>query len=353
MQHDVVPATVAANAVSSFTGGYRKTLGVEQTTVGQAEIGPAIQAKPAVRPAGGFGAAGSSPASRPQRAIQLAGQIERTWPALFAEPSVRLPLAAAYRRLGMMPEAEHALVGLRSGPHDAWWSCAETESWLTQGHGPAPKNVWRCSIVAKHPRLDGTLDDPIWQHTETVELHSALQDDADWPATAKMACDSQFLYLAVRCRQVAGADYASAQTPRPRQADLSAHDHVDLLLSPDRDYTSYYRLSIDHRGWVRSGCWNDAPWQPVCYVAAGARDGNWIVEAAIPWDQMVDHAPAGRREPRAVNIQRTVPGVGFQSWSNPSGVVIRPEGMGLLMFDPIVAARPQDAKPTSDTKLPR
>ena len=252
----------------------------------------------------------------------------------------------------MTREAEHTLIGLRSGPHDAWWACAEAESWLAQGRGPAPKKIWQCAVIGKRPRLDGTLDDPIWQHAETVELHSALQDDADWPAIAKIACDSQFLYLAVRCRQAPGADYQPTQMPRPRQADLSEHDHFDLLLSPDRDYATCYRLSIDHRGWVNSGCCGDAPWQPACYIAAGARDGNWTAEAAIPWDQLTEHPPLGRREPWAVNIQRTVPRVGFQSWSKPASVAIQPEGMGLLMFESI-AARPQAAKPTSDSKIPR
>ena len=180
-----------------------------------------------------------------------------------------------------------------------------------------------------------------------------MQDDADWPATARIACDAQFLYLAVRCRQAQGADYTPAKTPRPRQADLSAHDHIDLLLSPDRDYTSYYRLSIDHRGWVNSGCWNKAPWQPTCYVAAGAHDGNWIVEAAIPWDQMVDHPSAGRRQPWAVNIQRTVPGAGFQSWSSPASVAIQPEGLGLLLFDSAATAKPRDANSTANGKSSR
>jgi hypothetical protein len=34
-----------------------------------------------------------------------------------------------------------------------------------------------------------------------------------------------------------------------------------------------------------------------------------------------------------VGVQRTVPGVGFQSWSHPAGVKIRPEGFGLLVFE--------------------
>ena len=75
----------------------------------------------------------------------------------------------------------------------------------------------------------------------------------------------------------------------------------------------------------------------MCYVAAGVHDGDWTVEAAIPWDQIVPHATGrarARREPWAANIQRTIPQVGFQSWSNPAGVEVCPEGMGLLTFEP-------------------
>lgn len=258
----------------------------------------------------------------------------------------------------MMRKAEHTLIGLRSGSHDAWWSCAEAENWLVQGQGPAPKSVWRCAIVNTRPRLDGYLNDPIWQHAESVALHSALGDDADWPATAQLACDAQFLYLAVYCETARGSAYDQAEGARPLQADLSAQDHIDLVLSPDRDYTSYYRLSIDHRGWVNSGCWNGAPWQPVCYIAAsGIKKGGWGVEVAIPWDQLVAKSPVGgtavRHEPWAVNIQRTVPGVGFQCWSSPASVAIQPEGLGLLMFDSAAATKPREAKPAVDDKLSR
>ncbi len=88
--------------------------------------------------------------------------------------------------------------------------------------------------------------------------------------------------------------------------------------------------------------WHVDAVKPDC-EAADAHEGNWIVEAAIPWDQMVDAPLVGRRQPWAVNIQRTIPGVGFQSWSSPASVAIQPEGMGLLLFD--AAAKPRDAKP--------
>ncbi len=247
---------------------------------------------------------------------------------------MRFPLAAAYRRVGPPREAEHALAGFRHGPHDVWWSCAEGENWLTQPKGVPPKGVWRCAAAAERPKLDGALDDPAWKQAAPIELHSAQRDDVDWPATAQLAYDQEFLYLALRCRQAAGVEYPPAEGTRPRQADLSACDHVDLLLSPDRDYATYFRLSIDHRGWVNTGLSGGAQWQPTCYVAAANHNGEWTIEAAIPWSQLSGGPPpADSRQPWCVNIQRTVPSVGFQSWSTPAAIEIRPEGMGFLMFE--------------------
>jgi photosystem II stability/assembly factor-like uncharacterized protein len=290
---------------------------------------------PAVKLAAGSNPPNAAGKDSPlQRATQMGQQIERTDPALFAEPRVRFPLAAAYRKLGMTREAERCLANVRFGPHDAWWSCAEAENCFAQGRGIPPKSVWHCARAVKRPRLDGLLDDATWENAKSVELHSALNDDAEWPATAMLAYDEQFLYLGVRCHEAPDADYTAAKGPRPRSADLSCRDRIDLLLSPDRDYDTSYRVSIDHRGWVNTACWSDASWRPVLYVAATTAEGSWTVEAAIPWSEIAGHTPrAADRQPWGVNIQRIIPGVGFQSWSAPATIEIRPEGFGYLEFD--------------------
>ena len=292
-------------------------------------------------------------AARARQAIQWAERIERSSPVLYAEPAVRFPLAAAYRRLGMAREADHALAGVRGGPHDPWWRCAEEESWLAQARGASPKSVWHCPETSERPRLDGALDDAAWRHADPVELHSAERDDGAWPAAAMLAFDRQFLYLAVRCRQAAGVDYSPDKSIRPRQGDLSARDHVDLILSPDRDYTTYYRLAIDDRGWVHAGGWQGTAWQPTCYVAAATRDGVWSVEAAIPWSQLTDHPPTAElRQAWGVNIQRTIPGIGFQSWSAPAAIAIRPDGMGILTFEPPAAAKDAATRADAEKVVP-
>jgi photosystem II stability/assembly factor-like uncharacterized protein len=285
------------------------------------------------------------------RAVALGAYAERTRPDLFAEPALRFPLAAAYRKQGMTREAQRLyLAQARGGARDAWWSCAQGEAWLAQPKGPSPKPVLTCVATRQRPRLDGRLDDPVWQQAKSAALQSALHDDADWPAVVMFAHDDEFLYIAVSCRKAPGVKYEPAPTgPRPRDPDLSACDRVDILLDLDRTYATHCRLTIDHRGWAADSCWGDGTWNPNWFVAARTADGTWTAEAAIPLTQLrtgqaakptqppEGDASAGgsarAREVWAVGIQRTVPGIGFQSWNTPASTTTIPEGFGYLMLE--------------------
>src|SRR6185437_12428392 len=86
---------------------------------------------------------------------------------------------------------------------DAWRACAAGEQWLLgPRNGLPPKNMLRAPSGAK-PRLDGQLDDTLWQGAKRVELRveptgvggkpPADGEDTDWPATAMIAYDSEFL----------------------------------------------------------------------------------------------------------------------------------------------------------------
>jgi hypothetical protein len=195
-----------------------------------------------------------------------------------------------------------------------------------------PKANTPCVVAAQKPKLDGQLDDLVWSQARPTELRSALLDDAAWPAVAMLAYDAEFLYLAVTCRKAPGVPYDNDPQPRPRDADLSGFDRVDIMLDVDRDWGTYYRLTLDHRGWTRESCWSDLSWNPDWYVASQNDDDTWTAEAAIPWAALAPAAP-GHRDSWALGIQRTVPGVGFQSWTQPSSTSVVPEGFGYLLFE--------------------
>lgn len=271
--------------------------------------------------------------NRPAMAAELAKRIARTRPELFAEPEVRFPLAVADRMRGLPGEAERYLMGQRRRvEHDAWWSCAAGEDWLVKPAGHAPKPIVRCVAAAEKPKLDGRLDEPCWERAAGAVMGPVEAGRPPRPATVKFAYDDQFLYVAWQCPREPGVDYDAAPGPRPRDADLSGRDRVELLLDIDRDYVSYYRLAVDHRGWTRDECWGDSSWDPTWFVAAAADDGGWTIEAAIALDGLTGRYPRAG-DVWAMGVQRLVPGVGFASWNAPASPEIVPEGFGYLVFE--------------------
>ncbi|NLF09493.1 MAG: hypothetical protein GX594_16165 [Pirellulaceae bacterium] len=119
---------------------------------------------------------------------------------------------------------------------------------------------------------------------------------------------------------------------RPRDADLTGRDRVELFLDIDRDYATFYRLSIDHRGWTNDRCWGDPSWNPKWYVAA-ANDGlGWTAEAAVPLEELTGRKPQSG-DLWAIGLQRVVPGAGFQAWNAPASVEVLPDGFGYLEFE--------------------
>ncbi len=278
-------------------------------------------------------AAGNDANERAARAVALGKLVESKRPTLFADATLRFPLAAAQRRQGSPREAERYYNNLAAGADaDAWTICARGELWLMHGNQLPPKSVLSSKRASTKPRLDGRLNDEVWQQAKPVELSSIQRDDDNWPATAMLAHDGEFLYLAATCRKAAGATYPTNNDPRPRDADLADRDRVDLLIDLDRDYATYYRFTFDHRGWTSDVCLGDKTWDPQWFVAAASDDATWTIEAAIPLAELTGE-PITPRTVWAIGIQRTVPGVGFQSWTQPAAILPRPEGFGWLMFE--------------------
>jgi photosystem II stability/assembly factor-like uncharacterized protein/tetratricopeptide (TPR) repeat protein len=272
-------------------------------------------------------------AARAQQAATLAKRLNEVEAALLAEPRVGFPLAIAHRRQGYPRQAERFYTSLcRTRPHDAWWAAADCESWLPVRHGLPSKSVASCVRTAAKPRLDGQLDDAVWRTIRPLELHSKGRDDASWSAVAMLAYDEEFLYLAASCRQIESIRRADIQKRREHDADVSWQDRIEICLDTDRDWTTFYRLSIDQRGCTHDECWHDATWNPHWFVAAARQDDVWTVEAAIPLVELArDFPTAGQAW--ALGVTRIAPGVGLQSWTAPAGAEPVGEGFGLLLFE--------------------
>jgi hypothetical protein len=284
---------------------------------------------------------------RPGAASRWGKRIEQTMPELFADPALQFPLAVAYRNSGFSRQGErfylmqsrvaggevsgNDLGGNKLGGNP-WQVCAAGEQWLAKPEGVSPKKVLNCAVAREKPRLDGKLDDKVWKKAKHAQLKSSLGEDAAWPAVAMLAYDDEFLYIAASCRKVRGIEYKPHGGPRTRDPDLSGSDRIDIFIDIDRDFCTYYRLTIDHGGRPGEVCWGDKSWDPTWFVAAHESNDTWTIEAAIPMDQLTGKFPKNRSA-WAVGIQRTAPGAGFQSWTTPAAVKGIGEGFGYLIFD--------------------
>ena len=277
---------------------------------------------------------GPSDATDPlERLLFQAERIQQLRPALFAEPRLRFAVASAYRKQGHMLAANRLYQQMAgSQPFGAWRQTAHGELWLTSRKGHSPKPLLSCQKIPEKPFLDGQFDEEFWATAAQAELTSRLGDDGDWPATIRLARDDEYLYLAIQCRKIKGVAYATTIEERGRDPDLSAQDRVELLLDVNRDYTSHLKLTVDHRGWTGEAAWGDARWNPEWFVATDTSGETWSIEAAIPFAEL-GHQHIADGEVWACGVQRVVPGVGFQSWTQPASVAGCAEGFGFLSLD--------------------
>ena len=187
----------------------------------------AVQAETA--PARPGGAQGGGDDQAWSGIVALENEVRSRRPQLFAQPAVRLALLSAYRAHGRAAEARKYYQSvLASAPSPSWRTCVLGEVWLEGRRDEPPVRTLRCPLALQRPRLDGQLDDPVWQTTETAVLGSPRSDDAAWPAVVWLAHDRQFLYLAARCEKAAAAAYPAERLPRPRSRSGFAGSHRAL-----------------------------------------------------------------------------------------------------------------------------
>jgi hypothetical protein len=290
-----------------------------------------------------------------EQAQALVSSLEQLDPVWFQSPEIQFTYAALLRHRGKFEASDEIYRRYTNDSDPLWQRAARGEAWILGSPTESPKPVTRCRRVAVPPVLDGILSDICWQDALEIEVTApdaanaagyvgsralnadgALAETSGHPeeqAIAMLAYDSRYLYFAASLPR---APELPADPPersgRTYDADLGGFDQISLQIDVDRDYATCYRLDIDSRGCTRDACWIDQHWDPKWYVANDGEPRRWTVEAAIPLEELVP-APPGRGQTWGVGIVRTMPTLGVESWTHPSGSVARPLTFGLLRFE--------------------
>jgi photosystem II stability/assembly factor-like uncharacterized protein len=286
------------------------------------------------------GMANLSVEDRPARSVELAKVVAQTNRQLYGEPALRWPLAMAQRKRGFATTAERYWIALGNRlPGDPWREAARAEQWLAHPEADPPtKQIASCGRAESRPHLDGHLDETCWQSARPLRLNredTPVRSPEGTPQPKShilLARDDEYLYLAIRCVKATGADYSADESKRPYDGDLSRRDRVRLFLDIDRDYSTWYELAIDSRGWTGDRVLGSAHWNPQWFVAAESDNTYWTAEMAIPWNELTPEAPKSRHV-WAVAIGRVIPNVGIECWTGPPFQNPGPENFGLLIFE--------------------
>lgn len=279
-----------------------------------------------------------------KQALAAVEWFEKHAPAFLESPEVQIPLASLYRMIGSHGKSDEIFRAYHNpAANGTWKKIAKAENWLMHPASVPPRPVYPCRFTKTRPVLDGLLSDECWQNADELRLSEKPRtleenqletegNDLSRPFVL-LAYDKTNLYIAASIPVKSGLNYPEApDAGRTYDADLKLQDRLSFAFDIDRDYTTYYQMQVDHRGWTSDRCWIDQSWNPRWYVARDKDQRHWRTEIAIPLNELVPSAQL-KRKTWGFSVVRILPALGLQSWSHPMSSEPRPDTFGLMRFE--------------------
>ncbi|MCZ6633348.1 MAG: DUF5916 domain-containing protein [bacterium] len=158
----------------------------------------------------------------------------------------------------------------------------------------AREGVIQASPTLTPPKIDGRLDDPVWQKADAQSAFFQREPIEGKPATEKtevrLLYDGDNLYVGFRCFDTQPEKIIANRMRR--DAELDENDSVILVLDTYNDGRGGFFFStnplgaqwdilLSDEGRSRNEAW-DCVWS--CRASRDAK--GWTAEMAIPWDQL-------------------------------------------------------------------
>jgi hypothetical protein len=229
------------------------------------------------------------------------------------------------------------------------------------------KEIHAFRIVGAAPRIDGRIDDAVWQRAQAIDDMVQNEPENMAPPGERMvvqiAYDDQALYVAVQCLV---RDRASITPGLGRRDNLPPSDLIRLSIDARHDHQNAYVFETNPSGMQSDYLFYDDTRQSTDYdavwdVRTTMTDSGWFAEYAIPFSQMRFTVPAGDRVVWGFNIRRDIQKTGeYDRWvPTPRGAAGFVSRFGHLIFDehlntprrlellPSMLARREDGSATS------
>lgn len=183
-------------------------------------------------------------------------------------------------------------------------------SWA-QGQA-AEKAEAKVAEVSEAPKIDGVLDDAVWQ--KATEIKSFKTSEGEKPKIEMrmlLARDGKNLYVAIESFEPAAQLKKLVADTTDRDGEtLWEDDDIEIFIDPTNKRQNYYQLLINSKNVVGDYYLSagdaesrDASWNPKYEHASKIGEKSWVVEFAIPYEAF-DRTAASATE-WGFNVLRT------------------------------------------------
>ena len=193
--------------------------------------------------------------------------------------------------------------------------------------------------------LDGRLDEPAWRQAVAVGGFTLYGKDtkAAPPTFWKATYDDRRLYLAVVCDEPA----LDRLQPLPQARDAHAvfrGETIEIFLDPGHSHSTYYQFAVSAAASMYDSRGEDPTWNAAIEAAAGRTPTGWILEFAVPWDDLGVAPTPGLLCGINVCRDRQLDGKQWTNWARVIQGFHDPARFGHLVLSP-PPRHPREARP--------
>jgi hypothetical protein len=147
--------------------------------------------------------------------------------------------------------------------------------------------------VNRAPRLDGTLDDPLWQRAKPIDNFHQREPDEGLPATEKTTVRILYtgkeIFFGIDCYD--NDPKAIVATQLHRDGGLHLDDYFEIIIDPTHSLRDAYAFEFNPLGTRRDGLiWEesqaDLGWDGIWTSAARITPHGWTATIGIPFFTM-------------------------------------------------------------------